>query len=256
MKHIFLSPHIDDVVFSVGGYLHQLNQQSQQTEVWTIFAGQNPPRSKRTPIANEIIDRWGYGEQTTNRRIAEDQNALSVLKNKKQYYFDFLDAIYRKNDLGENIVNGEPDFIKSFSPNQSQNIIAELISFLKPKLAKSQNASLYLPLAMGNHPDHKVLRIAIDSIITQLPHIQLHYFADFPYTIRVDDNGESYAPSNTKKIQIKISPQNQQKWIKAITQYHSQFPDYWQDIKQLKTQLKILLNQQNQLNLWKLSLNE
>ena len=103
-------------------------------------------------------------------RIAEDQNALSVLKNKKQYYFDFLDAIYRKNDLGENIINVEPDFIKPFTPKQSQNIIAELSSFLNPKLAKSQNASLYLPLAMGNHPDHKVLRIAID----------FNYHASFP----------------------------------------------------------------------------
>ncbi len=251
MKHIFLSPHLDDVVFSVGGYVYQLSKKELQVETWTIFAGQNPPRSERTQIANEIISRWGYGEQTTKKRIAEDQNALSILENQKEYYFDFLDAIYRKNDLGENIIKGEPDFIKEFQPNQYQNIIAELKTFLRPKLENSLPCNLYLPLAMGNHPDHKVLRIAIDNLVSHLPQTNLYYYADFPYTIRVNDNGDSYAPHNTNKIEIYISDESQEKWIKAIKQYHSQFPDYWKNSTELKQQLKILLNHQNKLNLWK-----
>ena len=251
MKNIFLSPHLDDVVFSVGGFLYQLSKQGQETHVWTIFAGQNPPQSKRTPIANEIIERWGYGEQTTKLRIKEDQNALLILQNSKQYYFDFLDAIYRKNDLGENIINDEPDFIKEFNSIEYQNIISELKSFFSSKFKNLDPSLLYIPIAMGNHPDHKVLRIAVDEIIDNHPQIQLIYFADFPYTIRVNNNGDEYAPINTKKFQVEIDENSQQKWIKAISAYHSQFPDYWQNKQELNAQLSILLNHQNKLNLWK-----
>jgi len=56
--HLFLSPHLDDAVYSCGGTIHQLTSQGTPVQILTFMAGDPPTPLPDTPITRDLHRRW------------------------------------------------------------------------------------------------------------------------------------------------------------------------------------------------------
>ena len=120
MSICFISPHLDDVALSCCNKINQFKRQGFKVIVITVFTG----HLEGTPI-NIFTD--------MDTRIAEDKKAMEIL-DVTYFHLGFLDSIYQK-----------------------KNSIMEIRSAIEEILEKYNCESVYLPLAIGNHPDHLIV---------------------------------------------------------------------------------------------------
>src|SRR6266704_2314239 len=101
-RHIFLSPHFDDVVYSCGGTLGIQVSVGLRPLVITIFGGAPAANAEISSFANTTQSKWGLGRLPANiieARRQEDAAALDLL-GVDYLWLDYPEAIYR----------GEPAF--------------------------------------------------------------------------------------------------------------------------------------------------
>ena len=159
MKWIYLSPHLDDVVYSCGGLIWEQVQSGVQVEIWTICAGD--VLSPLSPYAQSLHTRWQTGPEAVFVRRAEDLEAcqkLGVLAK----HFDIPDCIYRyMPQSGEPVVSSDNGL---FSPLKTEE------SYLVEKLAGQLESGLLpqtkvvCPLTVGGHMDHRLTRMAAEAL--------------------------------------------------------------------------------------------
>ena len=179
-RHIFLSPHFDDVVYSCGGTLGVQMSTGLQPLVITVFAGVPSPTLELSPFAAEIHRDMGFRQNAqiaVNTRRDEDARALDYL-NADYLWLDYLDAIYR----------GSPPYYAE----KSQLIGGKVHSgdlWIDRELAQSlialhdrlPDAVFYGPLGVGRHVDHQIVCSAIDRLIQRRANVKL--YEDFPYVL-------------------------------------------------------------------------
>ena len=71
MKWIYLSPHLDDVIFSCGGLIWEQSNSDQDVEIWTIFAA-DAPIDSLSQFAETLHDNWGLDANVVKIRREED----------------------------------------------------------------------------------------------------------------------------------------------------------------------------------------
>ena len=100
MRWIYISPHLDDAVFSAGGLIFDQVRNSDQVEVWTILCG-TPGPIELSGFAISLHKSWksGSAAETVRMRREENDRAVSVV-GAKSVYFDFLDSMYRCDASG------------------------------------------------------------------------------------------------------------------------------------------------------------
>src|ERR1700693_6175350 len=81
-RHIFLSPHLDDVVYSCGGTLSVQVSSGLRPLVITVFGGTPSADQSLTPLATQVIREMGYDNavRLAETRRKEDQAALDLLQ--------------------------------------------------------------------------------------------------------------------------------------------------------------------------------
>ena len=178
-RHIFLSPHLDDIPLSCGGLLAQLTRRRQPVAVITLFAGLPEADAPLSPFAQAHHRRWGALQEACRLRRAEDEAALSTF-GLKPVWLPFLDAIYR----------GQPDAGQWYYPTDEAlfgpphpaeaGLPARLADALRPHL--SPGAVLYAPLAAGDHVDHQ-LTVQAALQLARRGH-PLFFYEDYPYVQR------------------------------------------------------------------------
>ncbi len=94
MKHLFLSPHFDDAIYSCGGIIYDLTQQGHQVTIFTLMAGEPTFPLPDTPILKANHIRWQVGDNPTLARKREDKISAEIVGAKTQYA-DLADCIYR-----------------------------------------------------------------------------------------------------------------------------------------------------------------
>lgn len=169
---VFLAPHYDDVALSCGGAVAALADAGQYPLVVTVFGGE-PGGADLTDFARWQHDRWGTGERNTlATRRAEDQAAAAILGCTTRW-LPYLDAIYR----GARYLSDEA----LFGPLASDEapLVDQIASDLLTLCADAPAATLYVPLAAGNHVDHQL----VYSVGQRLagPGRRVLAYADYPY---------------------------------------------------------------------------
>src|SRR3972149_1310758 len=96
---VYLSPHLDDAVFSCGGLIARQSSGGDDVQVVTIFAG-DPPVGELPPFAYELHRRWGGEGSPMGLRRAEDHVACGRL-GASVVHLPIPDAIYRRSAQGE-----------------------------------------------------------------------------------------------------------------------------------------------------------
>jgi LmbE family N-acetylglucosaminyl deacetylase len=181
VKHVYLSPHLDDAVLSCGGTIHRQISAGDEVLIITVFAGEYQG-SQPSPFALEQHGYWGNPPLPMALRRAEDVAALDLLGARCQH-LDFLDAVYRAGEAGQWLY---PDVEALFGPlhpddalgqNGAQGLakqLADLIPFDDPLICA--------PLVVGRHVDHQIVHRA--TIWLRENGCRLAYYEDYPYAQR------------------------------------------------------------------------
>ncbi len=159
---IILSPHLDDAVLSLGGFMAT---RKHQLLIATFFT------HRPAKIVHTYWDRisgFSNSDKAMFSRIKENRKALAyfnaIIKN-----YDYPDFQYRKENQDEKMKN---EIIKS-------------IQFLI-NTYKKRELFLYGPGIFGlkiTHPDHKIVHDAFIDIYKINKNTNIHFFIyeDFPY---------------------------------------------------------------------------
>jgi LmbE family N-acetylglucosaminyl deacetylase len=181
-RHIFLSPHFDDAVYSCGGTLAVQVSNALHPLVITIFGGLPPQGLELSPFAFQIQKEMGAGNKDAaslvEMRRQEDAKALDYL-HADYLWLDYQDAIYRGNPAyytGDHaLIRGEVHPLDMWIDKQlSQDLLA-----LHQRLP---DAVWYAPLGVGRHVDHQIVTSVADRLVQQ--GAKVRFYEDFPYVLQ------------------------------------------------------------------------
>ncbi|MEW6086498.1 MAG: PIG-L family deacetylase [Chloroflexota bacterium] len=212
MRWIYLSPHLDDAVFSAGGLIHEQTRSGDSVEIWTIMCG-DPKLSEYSPFAQALHSIWGFssGDETVRRRREEDTVAASLV-GAKAVHFDFLDCIYRRDKNG-NWLYSEI----SVPPHDADaDLPAQIASVISARLEPDDK--LVCQLGLGSHVDHVLVRRAAELLNRPLRYdIDIPYWCYKPHEVSVKAAGMNEST-------LRITEPSLTRWIEAALAYKSQFP--------------------------------
>ena len=221
--YFFVSPHLDDVVLSCGGYIRHLTEAGEHVVIATVVTADVPAGMPLTSEMRRRHNLWRLGNSPFAARREEDIAASAVL-GAQHMHLDLLDAIYRRDS------NGKPLYTKNIvhtpvHPDDLENYIPVLCEKLKRALSTlgGMEIRIFCPLAIGEHVDHIIVRAAVESVCNSQ---NLIYFEDFPYVIKPDvvqpqlnNNGE-----NWQSTIFELTPAEINARIAATACYASQIP--------------------------------
>lgn len=244
MKKIYLSPHLDDAVFSCGGLIWEQTRQGHSVEIWTICAG-DPPGDSLSELAAALHQSWRLGRDAVAVRREEDRQACQLLGAAPRQ-FHYLDCIYRKNAEGEAYYQTGGDLFGGLDPGEG-SLVDELSRALVEELP--EGGEVIVPLGIGNHVDHELTRKAASRLGRNLL-----YYADYPYAR--EGEGENIltfmkASSEWKSMSFPVSQAGQDAWLQATLQYGSQIATFWKDETQLKAEIQEFCGLLGGMTLWK-----
>lgn len=170
---IVLSPHLDDAALSCGGLIFEHTQQGKTVLVVTFMAG-HPPQKPFSEFAQQMHSRWELAAQIVQERRDEDKISNHIL-GADYYHCDIPDAIYRDdpND-GNYFYTSDETLFGHVAAGDSKQTIPQIRQILSDLPTYEQ---LLVPLTVGNHVDHQLVRTAVEQQTTH----SLLYYEDYPY---------------------------------------------------------------------------
>lgn len=210
MRWIYLSPHLDDAVFSAGGLIYEQAQAGISVEIWTFMCGY-PPGDDISPLAQVLQSQWGFSsaEEAIRGRRDEDKQAAAIL-GARTLHFDFLDCIYRRG------INGEWLYSKIFVPPHPEDaqIPAQIAQTVSDRLEPDD--VLVCQLAVGSHPDHVLVRQGAELIGRPLL-----YDIDVPYILSHPREWVAKSAGLKESVHL-ITESGLRRWQEAALAYPSQ----------------------------------
>jgi LmbE family N-acetylglucosaminyl deacetylase len=243
VTHIYLSPHLDDVVLSCGGQAHHHAQAGARVVVVTLCTG-NPPAGPLSEFAEALHARWvGDGRapaapaEMTAARRAEDLAALAVL-GAEAIHLDVPDCIYRLNPATNwPMYASESALFGALHPSEL-SLIRRVAAKLTTLLHGFGRHRLYVPLGLGQHVDHQLTRRAAEAVggISA-------YYEDYPYVERLGaqwpNPGLTVAHDRPLIPElVRLAESDLAAKIDAVGCYASQLSSFWPDAAALAAALR------------------
>jgi LmbE family N-acetylglucosaminyl deacetylase len=232
-RHIFLSPHLDDVVLSCGGTIAQLAATEEPAWVVTVFAG-DPDLSQLSDFARETHAAWGDPPAPYAARRAEDRAAVTRL-GATPLYLGFQDAIYRTDAAGTPIYTSN-EVLFGLPQMADQPLVDRLEAGLRPLVCRLDPTALYVPLAVGRHVDHQLVTQAALRLLSPPETAPgLWWVEDFPYAAgglpehapdTVAAARARWGERDWSSRDVAIDPEVK---IEAVSRYVSQVPMLFED---------------------------
>jgi LmbE family N-acetylglucosaminyl deacetylase len=181
--HLYLSPHEDDAALSCGGQIAQLTRRGETVIIFTIMAGTVPPEFKPTELTRENHERWALGDDPITGRRNEDLCAAQALGAEVRFgpYPDALYRVhptsaaplYKNNEALFGVVHAQDPVLQA----KRAAVVQAITSVFKLK----DDDSIHIPLAIGRHVDHQLVRDMGRSIIRWRPNNPFFFYEDYPY---------------------------------------------------------------------------
>jgi LmbE family N-acetylglucosaminyl deacetylase len=185
MKHIYLSPHLDDAALSCGGAIHHHATSGDRVQVITVFAGEAKMAGRQpSAFAQQQHEYWGNPPGPMALRRGEDVAAMTLLGAEYRHLGE-LDAVYRA-------AGGEwlyPDLDSIFGALHPADQTAadnarELGAQLEAHVPRHDDQVVYAPLGIGGHVDHQITHMAACRL-GELGH-RVAFYEDYPYAESAD----------------------------------------------------------------------
>jgi hypothetical protein len=214
-EHIFISPHFDDVCFSLGCYLAS-HQNSRLINVFT----------RCNFIANPEL-------QKDLGRGVELINAVSQLRNLEDEGFSRAHSLERINlNLSEATVIGRHPFELSDIEKEIEEVGNALMRALTAVTlsCSSRKLALYCPIGIGGHRNHLSVLLAILKHHSQLrKRFAIFFYEDLPYAAKDEIRKKGIAQfkmffkdASFKKREYQLSNLEIEKKLEDLNFYLSQ----------------------------------
>lgn len=90
-------------------------------------------------------------------------------------------------------------------------------------------ALLAAPLAVGGHVDHRLVRLAAETLAASRSDLTLRYFPDYPYIEKYPYELQRLAKAGWQAEDAALPPASIQAWVEAVSEYRSQISTFWQN---------------------------
>ena len=222
-SYLFISPHLDDVVLSCGGYVRRLAAAGERVIVLTVATADPPPGARLSKLARRNHAAWRLGDAPFELRRREDIAAMQLLG--AQYaHLGLPDMMYRRD------VDGRPLYTQLRKVDVAQADWRQYAPLLRQKLADvieecGQPVGMFCPLTIGGHVDHVIVRRVVESLCDS-QHVL--YYEDYPYAgepaalQRVLSGQKTSAAWRSNNIEL--TPPEVEARIAAMACYRSQVP--------------------------------
>lgn len=168
----FISPHIDDVIFSCGAFFNKLASEGKKIGLINIFTKGDPVYQTR--FNRKYLNKCGFDnvEKFFEARKKEEES-LSSQTDASIFNLDFIDAGWRFRD--EELIFRTND--DDFDISTVDKIAEKIAGIIKPANSKTL---VFLPIGVGRHIDHLMTR----SLNRYFGPGDIVYYAEFPYILR------------------------------------------------------------------------
>ncbi len=170
-RALFLSPHLDDVVFSCGGFAATLADAGWETVLVTAFTRSVVPATGfalACQLDKGITPEVDYMAVRRN----EDREAARILAFADVRWLDLMEAPHRGYESA-------PALFGAVHPDDA--ILTELTSRCMALAAELQPDLVLAPQGLGNHVDHQQV---IAAALRSFPAGRIAFYRDTPYAIR------------------------------------------------------------------------
>jgi LmbE family N-acetylglucosaminyl deacetylase len=215
-RHIFLSPHYDDIALSCGGIAALLSREGRQPEVALIFGSPPDPKTPLTSFAEELHAGWGLNSSEVIASRRAEEAVASVILGTTDIFLPFRDAIYR----GERYLSNDGIFGEVAADEVA--LSDAIIASLRLEEGERTTTRLYVPLAIGNHVDHQITFAA--GVTMAKAGWSVWFYEDLPYALRTgarDQHVTAAGVELTTAAIVDVGSTWEQK-ISAIMAYPSQ----------------------------------
>ncbi|HPT08684.1 MAG TPA: PIG-L family deacetylase [bacterium] len=198
-KVFFFSPHFDDAIFSCGGTIINHLQNGDEVSAVTVFSA-IPNYKNLSKFSSNLI-----GLNWVESRVLENFKVLDKI-NVKIVNLDFLDVIFRKDDVGRDVCSSWYDvFLKNNDNYKKENNLFILIKEKVLKLLELKPNIIYFPLSIGGHVDHVVVNKISRELSLSKKNLKVYYYEDLPYanySLKINELLNDYSIKKVEEINI------------------------------------------------------
>ncbi|MGB3723985.1 MAG: PIG-L family deacetylase [Pacificimonas sp.] len=194
-----ISPHLDDAVFSLGGYLFRKAREGVRVVIATVFTG-SVDRPTGFALACQTDKGLTADADYMAIRRAEDEAACALI-GATPVHLGFLEAPHRGYDSAAAL------FAEPWPERALEDRLARAIESLRRNL---DCPLIFGPEAIGDHVDHLLVRRVLDRSSENI-----NLWADAPYTMR-----SGWQPAEQKRIGLDVDETDRKR--QAIEAYRSQ----------------------------------
>lgn len=227
MRHLFLSPHPDDIALSCGGLAYQRAQAGDEVLVFTWMAGPMPSDLCITPLIQEHIIRWQLGPDPVPGRQAEERQAVEVLGSSVSFG-SLPDALYRTDGKGNVLYPTLESLFGEINPHDP----AQKYSPPAFDLVDAQTV-VYVPLGVGGHVDHQLVRNIALEWLQSHPEVAVFFYEEYPYSSTGDaalQRARDGLNRPTIPVMIALTEAALNARVDSIACYKSQISSFWDSI--------------------------
>ena len=178
VRHVLLSPHLDDAVLSCGASIALQRAGGESVEVLTIFAG-HPRLDLLSFYAAKLHEAAGNPPDMVGTRRGENEAACRVLV-AVPVCLDYLDAPYRTDPAnGAFLYTSDEQLMGGHLHPADFGLVDELAAAIAQHYDRFQNTLFHAPLAAGGHVDHLIVRAA--ALKLEQRGFAFCFYEDYPY---------------------------------------------------------------------------
>lgn len=178
--HLFLSPHLDDVVFSCGGLVAQLAASGHEVEIVSCLTEGPDAGAQFSSEVQALHKLWKMDTDDEiasiwQRRRDEDEAAVAAL-GARRALLGYRDSIYRGG------MYYSRDTVMNHVQPGDWETLTRLSAELVERWRATPRAVVYLPLAIGHHVDHQLVFMTSGAL--RDAGAEVWHYEDFPYVYR------------------------------------------------------------------------
>lgn len=234
---LFVSAHLDDAVLSCGATIGDLTRKAR-VDILTVFSGVPEPRQV-TDLSRWFHGTCGLGDDAIRVRRREDETAARLL-GAETLHLDLLECLYRRD------IQGSPKYTRigqifEVDPGAEAETSARIMSAVGEAARLRDYRTIYVPLGIGCHIDHLLVRAAAESLRNSIAtdgNPALVYYEDLPYASRnCDPHWQATLAQALRPDVRRIDDHAWRTKIAAIEAYESQVRMMWPVIADMEYEL-------------------
>jgi LmbE family N-acetylglucosaminyl deacetylase len=235
-----ISPHLDDVVLSVGGIVARMAESGAEVFVATAFTADTPHPAPSSPVIEGLNKVWKLGPSPFAFRRTEDVAAVSAL-GAKVVHGGLLDAIYRTDRERNCLYPTRADIFSA--PSGKDDIFPALNKLFADWIEDLQPDALLCPLAVERHVDHVVTSQSVRTVALgrkvnvflyeDLPYSTGRFPPELPDSVAAALGRTKWIVTDPETVSVDMSAK-----IDAILKYDSQIAGLFADAGELQSVLR------------------